>query len=158
MAAHFQLARFPSVQRRGAADWLRAVDDVLALHGEDVVHRPASAVHGGAVVGWRLLSENHRELARGPRLTATERDARADVARVLRGAHALTVYAAPEPRLRTTGWFAVVDGELAFAGARRYENKSVARNAGALVVRLLREMAADIDPATQVEAAPEFAL
>ncbi|WP_243227247.1 hypothetical protein [Microbacterium sp. CIAB417] len=140
MPAHFLYARFPARSHRAAADWLRSIEDVLALHGDTI--RVAAGVRNtaGAVIGWRLLTENHRELGRSAWLAAAEDAARADVARIVRSADRLVVHSDPEPGMRTTGWFVVLDGELIMIGARRYENRSVARNAGQLAVRLLVAM------------------
>lgn len=140
MPAHFLYARFPARSHRAAVDWLRAVDDVLALHGESVRVAGGPTPADATVVGWRLLTENHRELGRSARLSASEAAARADVARLVGVAHRLSVRSDPEPGLRTTGWFVVLDEEIIMIGARRYENRSVARNAGALAVRLLVAM------------------
>lgn len=140
MPAHFLYARFPERSHRAAVDWLRAVADVLAMHGDSVRVTDAAAPVSGTVVGWRLLTENHRELGRSARLAASEAAARADVARLIGVAHRLNVRSDPEPGLRTTGWFVVLDEEIIMIGARRYENRSVARNAGALAVRLLVAM------------------
>ncbi|UIN29609.1 hypothetical protein [Microbacterium binotii] len=140
MPAHFLYARFPERSHRSAVDWLRAVADVLAMHGDSVRVTDAAAPVAGTVVGWRLLTENHRELGRSAQLAASEAAARADVARLIGVAHRLNVRSDPEPGLRTTGWFVVLDEEIIMIGARRYENRSVARNAGALAVRLLVAM------------------
>ena len=71
MPAHFLYARFPARSHRAAVDWLRAVDDVLALHGESVRVADGATPADATVVGWRLLTENHRELGRSARLSAS---------------------------------------------------------------------------------------
>jgi hypothetical protein len=72
----------------------------------------------------------------------------------------LVVPAAPGPRIRSTGWFVTRGGEVAMMGARRYENRSTALNAGALAIRLLGQLAdaaaAGEDPVDR--STPEFAL
>lgn len=142
MPAHFLYARFPARSHRSAADWMRAVDDAVAMHGDRYrVARFEEGV-GEAVSGWRLLTENHRELGRGTRFAASEAVIREDIRRIVRAADQLIVSASPETGLRTTGWFAVLEDEIVMIGARRYENRSVARNAGALAVRLLQGMQA----------------
>jgi|EndMetStandDraft_8_1072994.scaffolds.fasta_scaffold57775_2 hypothetical protein len=161
MSAHFLYARFPTSEHRTALDWMRTADDVLALHAEHVRAEPADTAHRGPVVGWRLMSDNHRELARSCGLFASEGLARANAGRLLRRADDLVVHSAPEPRMRTTGWFATIDAELVMLHARRYENRSVARNAGLLAARLVVGLAdaarhGDVDDIER--AAPEFAL
>jgi len=160
MSAQLVYARFPSPAHRAARDWMRAVDDVCDNHGGDLSARPESAGPAGPIAAWRLVSDNHREIARGCRFFATERLARADAAVLLRHAPDLAVHPSVEPRLRTTGWFVTLDRRLVMIGARRYENRSVARNAGALAVRLLAEMARDAadGAAGRERPAPEFAL
>ncbi len=161
MSAHFLYARFPTAQHRTALDWMRAADDVIALHAERVRAEPVDASHHGPVVGWRLMSDNHRELARSCGLFPGETLARADAGRLLRRAADVAVHSAPEPRMRTTGWFATIDDELVMLHARRYENRSVARNAGLLAARLVLalgevERRGDADDIERL--APEFAL
>jgi hypothetical protein len=161
MSAHFLYARFPTSQHRTAIDWMRTAADVLALHAEHVRVEASGGMHAGPVVGWRLMSDNHRELARSSELFPSEQDARAAAGRLLRRAADLVVHSAPEPRMRTTGWFATIDAELVMLHARRYENRSVARNAGQLAARLVAGLAAaarDGDADDIERAAPEFAL
>ncbi|MDQ1129045.1 hypothetical protein [Microbacterium sp. SORGH_AS_0888] len=141
MSAQFVVARFPSDTHRAAIDWLRAVDDIVSVHGGDLIVATRGEPPSGAVAGWRLMSDNHREIARGAALFASERLAQAHAVRVRENVAGLAVHAAVEPRLRTTGWFATHDDELVMVGARRYENRSVARNAGALALRLIAAMA-----------------
>lgn len=72
---------------------------------------------------------------------------------LLRSADQLQVHASPSPRLRSTRWFATSSGTLQMMGARAYEKRTSAASAGALAVRLLRELSGSgrIDP--PVEAA-----
>jgi len=141
MAAQLVYARFPARAHRAALDWMRAVDDVLSVHAPDLGVVSIAEPVDGAVVGWRLVSDNHREIARGCRFFASERAARSETASLVSAAADLVVHAAIEPRLRTTGWFVTRGDQLVMIGARRYENRSVARGSGALAVRLLSEMA-----------------
>ncbi|MDF2492878.1 MAG: hypothetical protein K0Q58_1456 [Microbacterium sp.] len=107
------------------------------------------------------MSDNHRELARSCGLYPSEAAARDAAAGLLRRAAEIVVHSAPEPRMRTTGWFATIDDELVMLHARRYENRSVARNAGLLAARLVSGIAVarDGDAGGDLErAAPEFAL
>lgn len=156
MSAQFVVARFPSVTHRAAVDWLRAVEDILSVHAGELVASVSTETLTGPVAGWRLTSDNHREIARGALLFASERSARDHAVRLQENVAGLLVHAAVEPRLRTTGWFATYHGELVMVGARRYENRSVARNAGALAVRLIAAMA--LPPGAIGVPSPEFAL
>jgi hypothetical protein len=160
--ARFLYAQFPGADQRAAVDWLRTVDEVVSGYaGSAVVRLPESGVPPvGPVLAWRLVSDNRREIARGCRLFASERDARADIIPLLRGVSELVVHAAPGPRIRSTGWFVTRGGQVVMMGARRYENRSTALNAGALAIRLLGQLAdaaaAGEDPVDR--SAPEFAL
>jgi hypothetical protein len=156
MPAHFLYARFPARSHRPAADWMRAVDDAAAMHRDRYRVAPCEGGPGDAVSGWRLLTENHRELGRGTRFAVSEAAIRDDIHRIVRAADGLIVWATPETGLRTTGWFAVLDDEIVMIGARRYENRSVARNAGALAVRLLQAMRVTEDGAAARSAADEY--
>jgi hypothetical protein len=162
MPAHFLYARFPTLQHRTALDWMRTASEVLALHAERVHVTAIDTDHAGPVVGWRLMSDNHRELARSCGLYASEQDAREAAGLLLTRSADIVVHSAPEPRMRTTGWFATIENELVMLHARRYENRSVARNAGLLAARLVSgvaKAAQDGDPAGEIErVAPEFAL
>ncbi|MBZ4488650.1 hypothetical protein LQ938_05405 [Microbacterium sp. cx-55] len=162
MSAHFLYARFPTLQHRTALDWMRTASEVLALHAERVHLHTIDAAHAGPVVGWRLMSDNHRELARSCGLYPSERGAHDAAGELLTRAADIIVHSAPEPRVRTTGWFATVDDELVMLHARRYENRSVARNAGQLAARLVSAMAVTArEGATGGDlerSAPEFAL
>lgn len=140
MPAHFLYARFPAASHRAALDWMRAVDDVVAEHPSVQVAQPDDT-HRGPVVGWRLVSENNREIARGCVLFSDERRARADSGVLMRAHEELVVHSAPAARARSTGWFATHGDVLVMTGARRYENRSAARNAGALAVRLIGTLA-----------------
>ncbi len=140
MPAHFLYARFPAAGHRAALDWMRAVDDAVAAH--PAVHvSHADERHAGPVVGWRLVSENNREIARGCVLHPNEQFARAETGALLRVHGELVVHAAPALRARSTGWLATYGDALVMTGARRYENRSAARSAGELAVRLLGAMA-----------------
>lgn len=137
---HFLYARFPTAQDRTAVEWMRVVDDVVMTFPALRTQRP-DARHTGPVLAWRLLSENNREIARGGVLFATEGLARADTDRLMRAHRDLIVHPAPALHIRGTGWFATLGDELVMMSARRYENRSAARGAGALAVRLVSEMA-----------------
>ncbi|WP_438353966.1 hypothetical protein [Microbacterium sp. CJ88] len=162
MTARFLYARFPTAEQRAAVDWLHTVAEVASGYaGSATVRMPAvQPLPSGPVVAWRLVSDNRREIARGCRLFASERDAHADITPLLREVRSLVVHAAPGPRIRSTGWFVTRDGELAMMGARRYENRSTALNAGALALRLLAQLAdaaaAGEDPVEP--ATPEYAV
>jgi hypothetical protein len=162
MPAHFLYARFPTLQHRTALDWMRTASEVLALHAERVHLETIDPEHLGPVVGWRLMSDNHRELARSCGLYPSEQGAREAAGLLLTRASDVVVHSAPEPRMRTTGWFATIDDELVMLHARRYENRSVARNAGQLAARLVSGLASaarDGEPGGELErVAPEFAL
>ena len=139
MAAHLLFACFPAPSDRAAREWMRAVDDVVASHeGELATSRDSGTPE--PAVGWRLMSDNHREIARACRFFASESRARADAAALLGRTADLVVHPWRQPRVRTTGWFVTLDRDLAMIGARRYENRSLARNAGALAVRLLDDL------------------
>lgn len=162
MPAHFLYARFPTLQHRTALDWMRTASEILALHAERVHLTTIDAGHLGPVVGWRLMSDNHRELARSCGLYPSERAAHDAASILLARETDIVVHSAPEPRMRTTGWFATIDDELVMLHARRYENRSVARNAGLLAARLVSGMAsaarAGAADGELARSAPEFAL
>jgi hypothetical protein len=151
MSAQIVFARFPARSHRGAGDWLRAVNDVLAVHGSDLAGAVTVPEESGPVVGWRLVSDNHREIGRGSRLVGSEHSALADARALLHRAGDLVVQCTSDPRPRTTGWFVTLDGELVMISARRYENRTVARNAGALSVRLMVDLARTQSAVTEFE-------
>ncbi|KAA9110988.1 hypothetical protein [Microbacterium rhizomatis] len=150
MTAHFLFARFHSPDQRAAVDWLRNAEDIVADHSG--VRAPESDRSlAGPVLAWRLVSDNQREIARGCRLYRHERAAMADIAALLQSQPELEVRAATAARVRSTGWFVTRADELVMMSARRYENRSAARKAGALALRLIGELAAAEDAPRDIE-------
>jgi hypothetical protein len=143
MSARFVYAFFPSASHRAVQHWMREVDDVRAVHGRDMAAPDADLAPAGPVAAWRLVSDNHREIARACRFYPSESQAREDAAALRLRVHELSVHPSVEPRLRSSGWFATLDRRLVMMGARRYESRSVTRNAAALAVRLLTDAAED---------------
>ncbi|WP_375384979.1 hypothetical protein [uncultured Microbacterium sp.] len=141
MTAHFLFARFHSPDQRAAVDWLRSAHDIVADHTG--VRAPQNdGPLTGPVLAWRLVSDNQREIARGCRLYPHERAALTDIGLLLKSQSEFEVRAATAARVRSTGWFVTRGEELVMMSARRYENRSAARKAGALALRLVGELAA----------------
>ncbi len=142
MAAQVHYVRFPSTHDRVAIDWVRATQLIVDSGTTVVVTPPADRGGAGAVVGWRLVSDNHREIARGSRLHPSERAAGFEAATLARAAQELVVHAARQHMTRTSRWFATLDNLVVLVGSRAYENRVTARNAGALAVRSLAALGA----------------
>lgn len=155
MVAQVHYVRFPSTQDRVAQEWLRATQLIIESGASAVVTPSTERGRAGSVVGWRLVSDNHREIARGSRLHPSERAAGFDAATLARRAAELVVHAARQHQTRTSRWFATLDEEIVLVGSRAYENRVTARNAGALAVRSLAAIGALGPDADSVSAAGE---
>ncbi|WP_288452984.1 hypothetical protein, partial [uncultured Microbacterium sp.] len=86
MVAQVHYVRFPSTQDRVAQEWLRATQLIIESGASAVVTSSTERGRAGSVVGWRLVSDNHREIARGSRLHPSERAAGFDAATLARRA------------------------------------------------------------------------
>jgi hypothetical protein len=139
VGARFAYARFDSARERGASDWVLTVRE---LAGRFATDGGVAAPPDGPVTGWRLLSENNRELARGCRFAVDPEAARALAASVAALADELEVLLVADERMRGHAWCATHEGLPVAMGARRYENRATARAAGELCVRLLPAAAA----------------
>jgi hypothetical protein len=138
--AHFMFAHFPTAAARPAVDWREASREIARSLGID--HIPPTAGDAG-VVGWRLITENNRELARSFGLFRNEVDARRDAARMRSCAAQFELHVVVTAQLRGAGWCASLDESPLVVGARRYENRSAARGAAELATRLLASAARD---------------
>lgn len=127
---------FASVQDAGAREWQRAARALLDSIPSSATS-PTATEPTGPVCGWRLVSDNHRDIARSPAFSANEESARREAARIARRASSLVLRVAPVPLVRSTQWFATLDDEFVLVGSRGYENRATARNAGALAIRSL---------------------
>lgn len=155
MAAQVHYVRFASTQDRVAQEWLRATQLIVESGTSALVTPPPDRGRAGSVVGWRLVSENHREIARGSRLHPSDRAAGFDAATLARRATELIVHAARQHQTRTSRWFAVLDDDIVLVGSRAYENRVTARNAGALAVRSLAILGAGADMLSMGQVPPE---
>lgn len=143
MSAHFLHARFGVDGHRAAADWLRTVEDLALDHdGLRAVRAPERVAFGAApLLGWRLVSDNRREIARSCRLFTDEQALAANIRALVRDVEQLVVQTTHASRARGIGWFATCDGLLVMMGARRYEKRSGAENASELAMGALRAVA-----------------
>ncbi len=159
MSAHFQHARFGAEGHRAAADWLRTVDELALDHdGLRAVRAPERVALGGApLLGWRLVSDNRREIARSCRLFTDEETISAEIRGLVRDVEHLFVQTTRTPRVRGIGWFATREGVLVMMGARHYEKRSGAERASELAMRALRDVA-ELDRARRLPAEPGHTL
>lgn len=137
--AHFVLAQFPAPYSRHAFEWIEATKEIAVSIGAE----PPVAGSRGMLVGWRLVTENNRELARSYLLRADEADTKRDAQRLRAHAHGLDLQVVVTANLRGAGWCGLLDGVPVVVGARRYENRSAARGAAELARRLLIPAAPD---------------
>ncbi len=131
--AYFAFAHFPARSAHRALGWREASREIAQSLG--IEHIPPLREDG--VVGWRLITENNRELARSFRLFRNEREAQQDAVRLRAEAGALDLHVVVTAQLRGAGWCGALDGSPVLIGARRYENRSAAREAARLALRLL---------------------
>lgn len=138
--AYFVFAHFSASSIRQAIDWREASYEIARSLG--IEHIPPAARAGG-VVGWRFITENNRELARSLRLFRDETEARQDALRVRERAGELELHVVVTEQRRGAGWCGTIDESPILVSARRYENRSAARSAGELAMRLLSAAARD---------------
>lgn len=137
MTAQLVYTHFASGRDRAVLEWMLRSVDVLSVVAPDLpVPQPTDP---GAIVGWRLISENNRELARSCGFQPDEAAARAQTDLIARAVGRLDPLVVSVPRQRGTGWCLALDGVPVAMSARRYENRSTARAAAALALRLFAQ-------------------
>jgi len=125
--------------KRAASEITRALPDVPWNAGEPAAADEASRSPGG-VVGWRLLSDNRRDVARSGILFRDEDTARAHVAALARRWSVVQTHVFSFSVRGGAGWCARVGGDLEMMCARRYERRSAAESAAEVAHRLLQTL------------------
>lgn len=114
----------------------------------DLAHPPEQDVDPGRWFAWRLLSRNHRDLARSPAVYATPQECRAAVARLRAGAaDAGTELSRNQVTGRWTWVLRATDGAALATGSRGYLRRRECHDCVAQVVGLA---AVALDPSPEV--------
>jgi hypothetical protein len=130
--AELVVASFTDPLPRAAVVWQDGIAEMAAA-----LQLPDPPRARGPVHGWRLIAHNNRELARGFVLRS-DRAAAAEDARAAAAAAAdLDVRIVVAGRIRGAAWCAQLGERPVVVGARRYENRSAAREAAESTRRLL---------------------
>ncbi len=140
MPARLLYARFAAAGDATALAWLRAAAETMADASRERFADQARLPMNEPAVGWRLVSENRRDVARSCRLFPDDEAACDHVVTLLRSPMPIETHLLPLRRLRDTGWFASLGDEPVMMCARRYDKRSTAESAAELAVRLLRSL------------------
>ncbi|MFH8249526.1 hypothetical protein ACH3VR_04065 [Microbacterium sp. B2969] len=149
-------AHFGASTDRALLAWRRASRAVFEAHAGAAPDESAGEQAGR--VYWQLVAPNHREMARSTLLHASESDARAHAATLVRRASGLTCHTFVAPAVRSIGWYLVDDDAPVVMGARWYESRTVAREAAFRARSMLETIGREggMPPAAAVE--PEWAV
>lgn len=147
MVARFSYARFGSILERAAADWAWTAREIVGRYAPGT--HPLPPQPRGAIVGWRLISENNREVARSCTFGEDDAEAHAQAAMLVAAAGDLVLHTVTADRQRGNAWCATHHGVPVMMSARRYENRSTARAAAELCLRLLPDALLDAGPSVE---------
>jgi uncharacterized protein YegP (UPF0339 family) len=109
---------------------------------------PGTAEHVGALVRWRLLSANNRQLGRSAELFHGVAEAREAAAAIRDGADSLEQYVVRLTSPVRWGWSLVLDGMVVAVSGRGYEGERTALHA--LDLFLSAATQAPLDPSHDV--------
>jgi len=141
MPARLAFVRFCVTDEARVRAWMRAASEITRAL-PDVPWTPGElgdrSTPGGSAVGWRLLSENRRDVARSGVLFPDEEAARAHIATLARRWSAVQTHVFSFSARGGAGWCARIGGDLEMMCARRYERRSAAESAAEVAHRLLR--------------------
>lgn len=139
-AAHFVLVGYSSAREESLGEWLAASALVEGIHtsaAREISRGELSPA--GPVVGWRMIASNGRELARSVGVFGSEEEAEHSLSVMRAAAALLELHPVAARSPRRVGWCGTAEGLPLLMSARWYESRAVARNAGDLTLRTLRD-------------------
>ncbi|HWH25610.1 MAG TPA: hypothetical protein VNT53_03065 [Pseudolysinimonas sp.] len=104
-----------------ARRWLAAVSQLHRVGDEVAI--PWQRPDTGDVTVWHLASRNHRTLARGACLYGSRDDAVAAVGQITASAPELVVRLVARRHPGSYGWYATLNGNVAFTAARWFDSE-----------------------------------